>query len=217
MKRIKGLFILLAAVMFVLPITAGAESYNETECFTNQDFTEIEKALLSENVPEEKVEGLIEKLENGELWDSMKEEYRNIKPQIAEDSYKKTIYPDGSFVIDEVIDKTPANEKETRAIIRSNSVRIKKNLVLVGASFDMDYERNTLTNQARILSQYNKNVWTFGGTYSNLKSGYWTDWRSPTNAWMSFDINLGIGNIGASSLGWIKGYVNGSGHWVEYQ
>ena len=77
--------------MLVLPNTAKAVN------FTNEDFAKIENALMAENVPEEKIENLIEKLGNGELWDSMKEEYKDIRPQIVKDNYMKTIYPDGSL------------------------------------------------------------------------------------------------------------------------
>lgn len=211
MKNNKIFLTLLVIAIIIMPNIAKASN------FTNDNLLKIESDLRTENVAEEDIKILIDKLENNELWDSMKEEYQDLKPQIIEDNYTKTIYPDGSFMINETIDKTPISEKYKRAIIRTNSVTIKKNLVFVGASFDMDYERNTSTNQARILSQYNKNVWTIGGTYSNLQSGYWSGWRSPTNAWMSFDLKLGIGDIGAASLGWIKGYANGSGHWMEYQ
>lgn len=211
MKNNKIFLMLLVMVMIIIPSTAKASN------FTKDNLLQIESDLRTENVAEDDIKILIEKLENAELWDSMKEEYQNLKPQIIKDNYTKTIYPDGSFMIGETIDKTPISEKYEKTIIRTNSVTIKKNLIVVGASFDMDYERNTLTNEARILSQYNKNIWVIGATYSNLQSGYWSGWRSPTNAWMSFDLNLGIGNIGASTFGWIKGYADGSGHWMEYQ
>jgi len=211
MKKINLLFALLAAIIIILP---NSVTYAD---FEKEDFTQLENNLLMENVPPEKIKTLIKKLEKGELWDSMNANYNNLKPQIESNDYTKTIYPDGSFVINEIIVKNPISQISTRSIIKETSVTISKNLGVVGARFDMDYERDTITDKARILSLYNKNIWVIGGSYSNVQTGYWSDWRNPTNAWMSFDLTLGIGPIGMTNMGWIKGYANGSGHWMDWQ
>lgn len=181
---------------------------------TEKDFLNLKEELLLENVSEEQANNLIVKLKNGEIWDSMKKEFSDIQPQIIDDNYEKTIYPDGSFTIVELKDITP--ETNTMAINKVRKHLVAVNRGIINSSFCIDYEVNTSTKKARITSLYNSKVVVIGG-HKNLKTGYWNDWRTQTHGWLSFDYNLGIGDIAFSGNCWLKGYVHGNGNtWTDH-
>lgn len=181
---------------------------------TEKDFLNLKEELLLENVSEEQANKLIVKLKNGEIWDSMKKEFSDIQPQIIDDNYEKTIYPDGSFTIIKSKDITP--EVDTKAINKVRKHEVAVNRGIINSYFCIDYEVNTSTKKAKITSLYNSKVVVVGG-HENLKTGYWNDWRTQTHGWLSFDYNLGIGDIAFSGNCWLKGYVHGNGNtWTDY-
>lgn len=180
---------------------------------------ELVQILKSENVPQSDIHTLVQKYQSGEIFDCYKEEYKWIQPQVNEPDYKKTVYPDGSYIIVKAEKIAPRldyqHEMSPMAIITKRGVKVSKFSPIVNASFKMDYERNPSTNKARILSQYEIYVSSRVSTYSDLESGYWHDWRSPTNAWIAFKITASNGM--ASNRAWLKGFVDGSGYWVDHK
>lgn len=179
----------------------------------------IENVILEarkEGVSEEKIEGLVNKLKNGEPFDSYKEEFKDIEPQIVTDNYRKTIYPDGSFVIDtfENVNINDVNSRVGRAINTKRGLKVRKNTLVVDSGFTMDYQVNTSTKKVKVLSVYNIILSTLGGTYKNKKIGYWNDWRSESHGWLSFDA---VGYVGGSQgYCWIKSYVTHNKNWMTY-
>ncbi len=90
---------LIKLFMTILLVTC-CFGFVEVNATHNTDVTKIRLQLLEAGVGIDKVDFLVEKLENGEMLDSMKEEYSNIKPifeSFSRQSYEaKYIYPDGS-------------------------------------------------------------------------------------------------------------------------
>ncbi|MDO5037209.1 MAG: hypothetical protein Q4E37_02795 [Tissierellia bacterium] len=109
----------------------------------------------------------------------------------------------------------PHVEPYMDAVDYTYGYRVSKNVGLVGMAYTVDFAQDTVRNMGKILSQYDRNIWVIGGTYSNMKSGYWSDWRRPTHAWMSADLQS-FGGYG-SSFGWMKFYVNGQSYWIDWQ
>ncbi len=65
----------------------------------NKDVQKIISILKENDVPQNKIDILVQKFLNKELWDCFKEEYKHISPQIKRKNFEKTVYPDGSFRI----------------------------------------------------------------------------------------------------------------------
>lgn len=67
------------------------------------------------SVPEDKIDGLVYKLQHDIPWDSFNKKYKDLKPQIVMDGYQKTIYPDGSFLVSGIApNKQQPNEEIER-------------------------------------------------------------------------------------------------------
>lgn len=177
---------------------------NFNEEISKDNIEKLRQELKDNDVSESDIEGLITKLENGEIFDCYKEEYNNLKPQIINESTEKTIYPDGSYVVTSTI---PINTGiQPRAVYHSYGAEVKKSTPLVSASFKMDYSRDTTMHKAKVNGMYEIYVSTFFGTYNNLQYGYWPDWMNETHAWISF--NFRASNNGAENRAWLKGFVN---------
>ncbi len=177
----------------------------------------IEHVILEarkEGVSEEKIEGLVNKLKNGETFDSFKEEFKHIEPQIITEDYRKTIYPDGSFVIETFENINDFNSRAGRAITTKKGLKVRKSTLLIDSGFTMDYKINTSTNKVQVLSVYNVILSVLYGTYKNKKIGYWSDWRSESHGWLSFDA-VGYGG-GSQGYCWIKSYVTYNKNWMTY-
>ena len=94
--RTKTLTILLAGLLLLTPEMSLAKEPTLPEGAR----VIITNLLDKRQVPKEKQEILLQKLARGELWDSMKEEYKDLAPQTVTDTYRRTYYPDGSFKIE---------------------------------------------------------------------------------------------------------------------
>lgn len=86
----------------------------------------IKEKLRTYNVSEDTIQNLIEKLHNGEIWDSLSGEYHDLEPQIVENGYSKTIYPDGSIKVEkvEITDETEVLYYDGEQIIDINNGEI---------------------------------------------------------------------------------------------
>ncbi|MDO5707377.1 MAG: hypothetical protein Q4P31_01895 [Andreesenia angusta] len=181
------------------------------DSFTEDELKSLEEDLRKDGTDEDTIIRLIEKLKDGEIWDSFKPEYKDLKPQISTENYSKTVYPDGSYCIEKT---EPVYNYSPRAISTVKSIKVVKHAVLVNMSFYADYKKNTATGKAMITSQYGYNVQVVGGTYTEDTKGYVTGWANPTNAWYAIRVNisqLGV-NIYNGRL-WIKLFANSNGHW----
>lgn len=94
MKRL--FFATLASMFFLSPLAAQAQTLTLPENVRNA----IVEILDEKQVPKEKQELLLEKLAKGELWDSMKSEYKDLAPQTVTPTMRRTDYPDGSYKIE---------------------------------------------------------------------------------------------------------------------
>lgn len=99
-KKLKNLVLvctLLLVCVCLSKVNLFATKYlPETQ---NKDVQKIISILKENDVPQNKIDILVQKFLNKELWDCFKEEYKHIPPQIKRKNFEKTIYPDGSFRI----------------------------------------------------------------------------------------------------------------------
>lgn len=83
--------------------------------YTSEEIQEVRAVLKEESVPEDKIDGLVYKLQHDIPWDSFNKKYKDLKPQIVMDGYQKTIYPDGSFLVSGIApNKQQPNEEIER-------------------------------------------------------------------------------------------------------
>ena len=98
------LTILISGVILPSCFTSFAQNNHSDLASHDQKVKERLKEKLTEyNIPETKKKVLMDKFKKGEPWDNGKPEYENLKPQIIEENYSKTIYPDGSIKVEGVI------------------------------------------------------------------------------------------------------------------
>lgn len=84
--------------------------------YTSEEIQEVRAVLKEENVPEDKIDGLVYKLQHDIPWDSFNKKYKDLKPQIVMDGYEKTIYPDGSFLVSGI---APTKQQPNEEIVLS--------------------------------------------------------------------------------------------------
>lgn len=171
---------------------------------------EVVKELRQEGVSERDINNLMEKLDNGELWDCMKDEYSDLKPQINTDRYKKTIYPDGSFKIAEI---KPINGVSKNSIDSENTYTVRFSLGVVRFSFNVDISRNGTLKKSKIKRQYNKNIYTAIGKYSEDAYGHDYGWKPEAHAWLAI-YTSDKNNLRETRL-WVRAHVNGNRIWTE--
>lgn len=171
---------------------------------------EVVKELRQEGVSERDINNLMGKLDNGELWDCMKEEYSDLKPQIETDRYKKTIYPDGSFRIAEI---KLINGVSKSSINSENKYTVRFSLGVVRLSFDVDISRNETLKKAKIKRQYNKSIYSAIGKYSEDAYGHDYGWKPEAHAWLAIYTN-DKNNLRETRL-WVRAHVNGNRIWTE--
>ncbi|VEJ36062.1 Uncharacterised protein [Aedoeadaptatus ivorii] len=189
-------------------LTASAE--------LEKDIPEIEQQLRDYGVSENDVVKLIDKLRRGEVWDSMKPEYQDLKPQIVAENYEKTIYPDGSVAVqtyEPISSKATDDGMTSLSIVNKKGIRVKRSIVLLTLEFKVNYSRDTSTGRAKITSQYGKAYYVVGGTAKEDTSGFKKGWLNPTHAWYAVNYT-GYQNVSAGRY-WVKIFVNGNGKWEE--
>lgn len=154
---------------------------------------------------------LINKLVNGELWDSMNPLYEDLKPQIKSENYNKTIYPDGSFKVIE-IEEIPERYEE-RTMWNRKGYDVSLSWALVKMGFKVDYERDDVEKVGRITSQYGYEVVTILGSYEEDTKGYLDGWHNPTNAWYAIKYTATQNSVARRY--YVKIFVDGDGTWVD--
>lgn len=99
MRKFSLLIALLISILFSTTHVCAIDNA-DNQIIINQIIVELRKA----NVPEDQIIGLVDKYLKGETWDVFKQEYANLKPQIIKPNYEKTIYPDDSYMINQIED-----------------------------------------------------------------------------------------------------------------
>lgn len=159
---------IMLAIMMCLTITMTslAQGMDTRVCTLSDD----ERVYLDEvfelyDVPVNQREVLIEKLEHGELWDSMKEEYADLKPQVVEEGFAKTVYPDGSFLVQVQIADITDEAEVLSARINSHD---KTRLLLSGKLVKMGVEAE---ERQVLLDKFERGeAWdSFKAEYKDLK------------------------------------------------
>lgn len=213
----KKYFLIFSLVLFTLVNCVFANSNNFKDLTRNNYVNlfdliryEVVKELRQEGVSERDINNLMEKLDNGELWDCMKEEYSDLKPKIDTDRYKKTIYPDGSFKIVEI---KPINGVSKSNINSKNKYTVRFSLGVVRLSFDVDLSRNETLKKAKIERQYNKSIYSAIGKYSEDAYGHDYGWKPEAHAWLAIYTN-DKNNLRETRL-WVRAHVNGNRIWTE--
>lgn len=213
-KKVFNMALLLAFVLtFVsLPITAFATSTEEPEIQKETLSSDaIEKELRAEGATEETISHLIGKLERGEVWDSFNPKYNNLKPQIVEEGYSKTTYPDGSMMVLRCHEIRP--EASLRAIKSVKKYKAELNGFAMKMSFCINARRDTTKKLAIIDSQYNKEIKIYGGSFTEDTIGFVKGWKKQPNAWYAIYYKA-PGDIGSKRV-WVKAHVNSEKVWTE--
>lgn len=111
------LFLLTVSIAFLAWNFHSVVDAGETQegPYTSEEIQEVRAVLKEESVPEDKIDGLVYKLQHDIPWDSFNKKYKDLKPQIVMDGYQKTIYPDGSFLVSGIApNKQQPNEEIER-------------------------------------------------------------------------------------------------------
>lgn len=174
-KYLYTLFLTFVMVIsFISPISA--EVVDQTD--------NIIEELRKYNVADKNIDVLMWKYENGVAWDSLSDEFRDIKPQevlhIGNYTQEITRYPDGSISISDTNlgTKVPFH-KITPASIGGGDfdhgstgrwwiytgATVKQNTILIKASFKIDYSGNQ-TSIGQISSVYDYDITVYGGSSS---------------------------------------------------
>ena len=184
--------------------------------YTPEEIQEVRAVLKEESVPEDKIDGLVYKLQHGIPWDSFNSKYKDLKPQIVRDGYQKTIYPDGSYVVSEIIPIEPESNQNIDlstivpyTIYSRNGYLCRKSAVIVTMSFKIDYKRDTVAHKAIITNMYEYYAHVIGGTYSVDTRGFINGWQTKTNAW--YAINVTAKDSWYQGRCFIKTYVTSNG------
>lgn len=159
------LSILVIVFCFGFSTISASNSFNKTE---------TRSQLVSAGVEISKVDYLVEKLERGELLDSMKEEYSNIAPvlEVTTSSYyiAKYVYPDGSVVNIEIVPRVYSGSI-TGGTFNGGSywytwrnARVLASWGVVTASFYADMQGST--GLGRIDAIRDWGIITIGGTFN---------------------------------------------------
>lgn len=172
MKKKIPLFSLLLCLLVLFPLSAFAE----TPGLPEETKMEVRQILTERFVPKEKQDLLLEKLERGELWDSMKKEYADLKAQIQKNGYEMTIYPDGSYLIRGTL---PDITNMEEVLVSGLSTRNKIKAMLSGKLFTMGV--NPETRESLIAKWERGEQWdSMKGEYANLKPQYDKNGRTRT-------------------------------------
>lgn len=174
-KKLSALFLALAMLStFISPISAEN---------TDQKGY-IREELKKYDVSSENIDLLIWKYENGIAWDSISDEFLDVKPtetiNIGSLSTEITRYPDGSVSIKE----TNLGIEDPYISITSRSIgggdfdygstgnwwmytgaTVRQNTILIKASFKIDYSGNQRTI-AQINRVYDHSITIYGGSFS---------------------------------------------------
>lgn len=174
----------------------------------------IVEELRNEQVPEDKIKILLNKLENGQIWDSMNPDYSHIKPQILKNGYSKTIFPDGSLIISSIKEVDVNNKITPLTIYSRKGYEVVADWKLMKISYKVDYQRDDVNKVGRITSQYDFKPQSLLGTYDLDTADYLRGWKNPTHAWAAYNYKAYQG--AAQVRYYVKVFVNGDKVWIDY-
>ena len=219
-KKSMSLLGLLFTIM-VISLTSHYETTATAAEFTlsNEDLSEIKAALHEYGITEEVQESLIEKLENGEVWDCMNPEKTSQIPEgylnvSIDDPIKRYDFPDGSFietkleiVKDDFISNYDITEGSTSSgtgYVNRTGVKITASKgALLGMGFFADFT-HVQSGYDQISRVYDQWVKVIGGNASSVtlqivKAN--EDSNGPAQAKLTAQVNwLGIGTSGTEWL-----------------
>lgn len=207
----------LASPIFNNGLTAEASELESTNPGIEQqvevsDREYIENALRSNGLSEDTIDSLLNKLDNGELWDSLKG-VNPISEQTTtnENGVSKTIrtYADGSITITEVgggavtevVENSDGNmispASVTGGTVTSGSgyrivrgATVKDSNIVITMSYRVDYEQWS-GGRGKINRVYLPSVKVVPGSFSNVKFGS----ISTTQKYLQADVSVG-------AMGW---------------
>lgn len=213
MKQLKSILAITLVFCMLFTSSSGFAYGAKSENFEKHTLSleEVADSLRKEGASEEVVKRLIDKLERGEVWDSMNPKYNDLQPQIQTDTYSKTTYPDGSMIIYRIQEVQP--KIQTRSVHNIKKYKVQLNGFRLTMSFCIDARRDPSKNLAIIDSQYNKEVRVFAGSFTEDTYGFIEGWKNHTNAW--YAIYYTAPGVMGSKRFWCKAHVSGSRIWQE--
>lgn len=166
-KSVKKVFLIILSLLLVfqLPVLGLAIMGNKVKNIDKDELQEIEEKLIEFQVPTNKRKLLLEKLKNGQMWDSFNPIYYNLEPQIIEKNYTKTIYPDGSISIKGIIpDLTDYTSIYKSGLSSKDKAKIEINERLRAGNVSTE-------DRSLLIEKFDKGeLWdSFNPKYSNIK------------------------------------------------
>jgi len=188
-RLITTIFALVTIIsMFLSTSIYAGENKNNKITITAQEKSQIVESLHDNGVDNKTINRLIEKLEDGIMWDSFKEEYRNIRPAYIIESpdgtiTEKYVYPDGSIRVSTLVVPKYNHQPNDNQTINPMSVGggtwisgsgyrtcygayVKEDMVLLLGAFYADF---TLLDGAYdyISDAYDYEIRVIGGTHDD--------------------------------------------------
>lgn len=200
MSNFKKKTLSLLGLLFTIMVISLTSHYEITATaaeltLSNEDISEIKAALHEYGITEEVQESLIEKLENGEVWDCMNPEKTSQIPEgylnvSIDDPIKRYEFPDGSFIetkLEIVNDDSISTYDVTGGSTSSGSGYVNRTGVKISAS------------KGALL------VWGFYADFTHVQSGY--DQISRVYG----EFVMGGGNVSSLTLQLVKAKEDSNG------
>jgi len=159
----KNFFLII--LMMALLASTMLISFADSEVFQSKDYSEVENKLLSSGTSELVTQKLIDKLETGELWDSMNPDSKPISIEtviLGNDIASYLIYADGSST---TVSLTGGTYSTGTGYALWTGRTVKADSISTIFSYKIDY---TLLNGENdlISSVYDKKITIICGTFS---------------------------------------------------
>lgn len=208
----KTKLIFLLALLLVISSTPICLAMGNTTDLQTQE--RIVTTLLEQSVPSEKIEGLLFKLNNNILWDSLDESKLPVSEEVSitDTIYEKiSRFEDGSY-IERRVDLTDAKRIYVGTGVEPGEnyggtgyhafigAKVYTNYAIIQASFKADFSL-VYGGYDRISRVYSPKVFTQGGTFSDMSLSIVnsTEGYYPANARLSF--------IASAWAGFLGGYI----------
>lgn len=184
MKKIISLCFIVCTMLFLVlpPVSAESVRVNSNTDYSNwviQNKSELEKGFDEVGVDKKTQEKLIEKLNRGELLDSMKPENmkkitKNIDTiSLVNNGPKTYVFEDGSRAVvgSELVqpNKLQPNKLQPQASVGYHTIKSYINFVVVNSSFKTDFRTVKGSYNDYIIKSYSPSVSVIGGSYKNKK------------------------------------------------
>lgn len=206
MKKVYKVAVLILSVLMISSVHINGIYAQE-----NDDIQYLKQELRKYDVPEDKIEGLIEKYEQGILWDSLSDtNFSEVEPEtsimIGDLSYQVYRYPDGSVRVSQISggvveEGTIESRSISGGTVSSGSgnwwsvrgATASDNYITITASFKLDYNGHP-TLKAQITRVYDSYIAVVGGSYSIETFGITNDGLNgnPAVARLSFQYSTSL-------------------------